>query len=742
MEVLYGGAAGGGKAQPLYSLVATPYGWKRMGDIEVGDEVCTPDGAYSKVIQIHPQGIVPIYELTFQDGSKCETSADHLWYSKPVRDGEDRWKVRTTKEIFDSKRDFVIPLGVCNRDEKELPLDPYILGCLLGDGGMTTNSITFTSADTHFEKYLPLVKRKSRYCYGVKGVVSILRELNLLGCNSYSKFIPEEYMTSSWGQRIELIQGLMDTDGYVSADGKVNYTSVSDKLRNQMAELIRSVGGTAQEFKGHSLYIRHPDSDILFKLDRKKKRTHKKKINNRIVSIECVGVEECQCITIDSREQLYITDNYIVTHNSFAMIADPVRGFNTPGQRALLLRRTTEELREIISVTQELYPRAIPGCRYDKRDKTWYFPSGASLWMSYLDAEDDVLRYQGQAFQWIGFDELTQWPTSYPWDYLRSRLRGDKGSGLYMRATTNPGGPGTQWVKKMFVDPAPWGKAFWATDIETGRVLTWPPGHSKEGEPLFKRRFIPAKLWDNPYLAVDGLYEANLLSMSEVERKKLLEGNWDVQEGAAFPEWNREIHVVEPYEIPEHWIKFRGCDYGYSDGSAVVWYAIRPDTGQLVQYRELYGKKILADDLGDMILEAEKEDKNIYYGVLGSDSWNQRGDRGPSIGEVLSKKCRFRKADRSRGSRIHGKQEFHRRLQIDEYTGEPRMVIFNNCVETITQIPILPLDKNNPEDVDTKAEDHIYDAKRYAIMTRPLNSLYASQRPRKEYRPADRRTGY
>ena len=147
---------------------------------------------------------------------------------------------------------------------------------------------------------------------------------------------------------------------------------------------------------------------------------------------------------------------------SYAMVADPVRYLARPNARMLLVRRSTEELRELISVSKQLYPRAIPGIKFMERDKTWVSPNGSTLWMSYLDRDDDVSRYQGQAFNWIGFDELTQWPTPYAWNYMRSRLRSAhaKELGLYMRATTNPGGPGHAWVKKMFIDPAPHGQAF------------------------------------------------------------------------------------------------------------------------------------------------------------------------------------------------------------------------------------------------------------------------------------------
>lgn len=777
MEVLYGGAAGGGKVVYEYQNVLTPDGWKNCKELRVGDTICDPHGGTQIINHLFAWEKLPVWVVEFDDGTVLDTAEEHLWYYWLSRNGPSRSTVKSTKEMWEhSGRTNKTPIIPVTKPvyfkSTTVEIDPYTLGAFLGDGCLVNKSITYTSHEDdwpHFrgifnfpEKDIRQKGKDIRIC-GVtrKTLVDYFERVRLLGTKSNSKFVPKEYLFNSKEIRESVLQGLMDTDGHRDLGrARAEFSTVSPRLAEDVKFLAMSLGYRVSVYtkigsyrnklnekincqKVYRLYITGKNVDDIFRLSRKKIGVAGEQLGRRVVNVEKTSrISRGRCITVSNSDGLYITDDFVVTHNSFAMIADPVRGFTTPGQRALLLRKTTEELRELIGVTKELYPQAIPGSKFLERDKTWVFPSGATLWMSYLDSEDDVTRYQGQAFQWIGFDELTQWPTPYAWNYLRSRLRGDKGAGLYMRATTNPGGVGMQWVKKMFVDPAPWGKAFWATDIETGNTLTWPRGHSREGEPLFKRRFIPAKLWDNPYLAQDGMYEANLLSLSEPERKKLLEGNWDVNEGAAFPEWNREIHTVEPYEIPEHWIKFRGCDYGYSDGSAVVWFAIRPDTGQLVLYRELYGKGILAEDLGDKIIEAEREDKNLYYGVLGSDSWDQRGNRGPTIGEVLSKKCRFRRADRGKGSRVHGKQEFHRRLQVDEYTEEPRMVVFTSCINTISQIPALPLDKNNPEDVDTKSEDHLYDAIRYAIMTRPLNALYSAQRPRQSYRPADKKTGY
>tara|TARA_R100001594_G_scaffold135174_1_gene176733 strand:+ start:1065 stop:2567 length:1503 start_codon:yes stop_codon:yes gene_type:complete len=410
---------------------------------------------------------------------------------------------------------------------------------------------------------------------------------------------------------------------------------------------------------------------------------------------------------------------------SYAMLADPLRYMGHPQFSGLLLRHTTEELRELIWKSQEMYPKIYPGIKWSERKMQWVAPNGARLWFSYLDRDEDVLRYQGLAFSWVGFDELTQWATPFSWNYMRSRLRSTASDlPVYARATTNPGGPGHAWVKKMFIDPAKPDESFWATDIETGRVLTYPKGHSKEGEPLFKRRFIPAILSDNPYLAEQGDYETMLLSLPENQRKQLLDGNWDVSEGAAFPEFNREIHVIEQEEIPKNWVKFRACDYGYGSYSAVLWFTVAP-TEQLIVYRELYVSKVLAKDLANMILEVEENDGTIRMGILDSSCWHKRGDTGPSIAEtMILEGCRWKPSDRSGGSRIAGKNEIHRRLKIDEFTNEPNLLITDNCTNLIAQLPVIPLDKNNPEDINTKSEDHLYDALRYGIMSRPKSSLW------------------
>ena len=433
---------------------------------------------------------------------------------------------------------------------------------------------------------------------------------------------------------------------------------------------------------------------------------------------------------------------------SYAMLADPLRYLSHPQFSGLLLRRTTEELRELVWKSQELYPKIISGAKWSERKMQWTSPSGGRLWLSYLDRDDDVLRYQGLSFCWIGFDELTQWPTPFAWDYLRSRLRSTAPDlPVYMRATTNPGGSGHVWVKKYFIDPATPGESFWATD-ENGKTLIYPKNHSKEGQPLFSRKFIPAKLFDNPYLSTSGDYETMLLSLPENQRKRLLDGNWDVAEGAAFPEFDRTVHVVEPFDIPKNWPKFRACDYGYGSYSAVLWFAVAPD-GQLVVYRELYVSKVLAKDLANKVLALEEDDGTILYGVLDSSCWHKRGDTGPSLAEqMILTGCRWRPSDRSAGSRISGKNEIHRRLQMQESYDDdgqiPGMTVFYTCRNLISQLPSIPLDKKNSEDVDTKSEDHLYDALRYGVMSRPRRGIFdfTIEKMSDRYTPSDATFGY
>ena len=410
---------------------------------------------------------------------------------------------------------------------------------------------------------------------------------------------------------------------------------------------------------------------------------------------------------------------------SYAMLVDPLRYAHRAAHRALIIRRSMPELRELIDKSRELYPKAFPGCKYREVEKLWNFPSGAKIEFGFLERDADVYRYQGQAYSWIGFDEITHLPTEFSWNYLASRLRTTDSEIIpYMRCTANPGGVGAHWVKKRYIDPAEHNEPFEGTDGLT-------------------RKFIPAKLDDNPYLAKDGRYEKMLLALPPTQRKQLLEGNWDVNEGAAFTEFNLEEHVIPPFEIPINWERVKGIDYGYASESACIWATVDPSDGTLIVYRELYQKGLTGQDLGFAITEMELQDPFSVPGVLDTAAWNRTGTTGPTVGETLVRQGhKLRRADKNR---IQGKIQIHEYLRI-QHTGRPRIQIFNTCPNLIRELQSIPLDSANPEDVDTKAQDHAYDALRYLIMSRPRVNDPLSQirhlRLEQAYTPSDSVFGY
>ena len=410
---------------------------------------------------------------------------------------------------------------------------------------------------------------------------------------------------------------------------------------------------------------------------------------------------------------------------SYAMLVDPLRYAHRSAHRGLIIRRSMPELRELIDKSRELYPKAFPGCRYKEVEKLWNFPSGAKIEFGFLERDADVYRYQGQAYSWIGFDEITHLPTEFAWNYLASRLRTTDSEIIpYMRCTANPGGTGATWVKKRYIDPS-------------------PPNASFEGADGLTRKFIPARLQDNPFLAHDGRYEKMLQALPPTQRQQLLDGNWDVAEGAAFTEFVPQLHVITPFEIPLHWERVKGIDYGYASESACVWGAVDPSDGTLIIYRELYQKGLLGTELASLITNMELGDPFSVQGVLDTACWSRTGTTGPTIGETLQRAGhKLRRADKNR---IQGKIQIHEYLKVMQ-SGRPKIQILNTCPNLIRELQSIPLDKRNPEDVDTHAPDHAYDALRYLIMSRPrindtLNQMRQFHRER-IYSPMDSTFGY
>jgi len=369
---------GGGKATPWFTKVYTPDGYKLMRDIEVGDKVIGSDGTPITVLEKHPQGEQPVWEVEFQDGRKTFCHGGHLW--EVSKRGSKVTQVMSTKELSDKgvRNDtatrkiynYYIPKSpVTQHTEKDLKIPPYVLGSMLGDGTMTTLTPKIASSDIEtiemFRKLLPDYElkhdtstnnnytivykgpRKShKNRYGVDSIPDksnpLTIELRRLKANKkgVNKFVPEEYKYGSIEQRLELVRGMMDSDGSVSALGACEFTNGSLQLVTDLAEVLRSLGirctigkpdnrvGRIHEIHGHLVrtnLIMHrlhisPDDTIIFNLPRKIARQGCKSVFNKLAisSIRKLDKDIDQsCITVDASDHLYLTEDYIVTHNSF-----------------------------------------------------------------------------------------------------------------------------------------------------------------------------------------------------------------------------------------------------------------------------------------------------------------------------------------------------------------------------------------------------------------------------------------
>lgn len=354
------GARGSGKAQPLDSMVQTPSGPRRMGDIRVGDEVCTPYGTTGTVLAVHPQGIKPIYRVEFRDGDHVLCCGDHLW--EVDRRGSNKRVERVvidTREMqatcrYGKRQDTVysipLPAPLEMHDRGGRGIDPYIMGVLLGDGCFRASMVTFTSADAELvsrvadrcpDGYSPksyggctyAISKGTQYGPRYNPVKREIVRLGLDFAGSFEKFIPDTYLYAPTDVRLELLRGLMDTDGHAGAAGHtVEFCTVSPTMARQVKWLVESLGGMARPIwvktthqDACRIFIRFADARPIFGLGRKSDRVRPKTkyIPKRIVTaVREVGESECQCITVDSPGGLYLTDHCIVTHNSFCTAID------------------------------------------------------------------------------------------------------------------------------------------------------------------------------------------------------------------------------------------------------------------------------------------------------------------------------------------------------------------------------------------------------------------------------------
>lgn len=385
----------------------------------------------------------------------------------------------------------------------------------------------------------------------------------------------------------------------------------------------------------------------------------------------------------------------------------PTYGKNWQG---IVFRRSYKQLEDLINRSKELYPKT--GAKWLEGKSQWMWKCGAKLRFRFLDRDADAENYQGHSYTWMGWDELGNFPSRDPYDKLKACCRwgGAPVPTKRIRATGNPGGPGQGWIKEYFIDYAPLGRR-------------------ERIDPLTKHRimFIPSRVQDNKIgLEKDPGYVDRLRGTGSAQLVRAwLEGDWNAVIGGYFPEFG-PAHIIQPYEIPAHFTRFRAIDWGSAKPFVVLWCALSDGSDRrfppnaLIVYREWYGGsaanvglKLSSKEVAEGIKDREPRSEKISYTVIDPAAFNS--DDGPSTGErLINFGIACQPAD---NKRIVGWQQVRDRLI--GYDGKPLLYIFSTCQHLIRTLPALQHDEKKPEDLDTEGDDHAADALRYGCMSRP-----------------------
>ena len=646
--VVYGGSAGSGKGTRKSCNVLTPFGFRRIGDLKEGDALCATDGTIQRIIGYYERGLQQFYRLRFADGSVVDCDEDHIWVAWRARGsfkragvqtcGESGAKKWTTKQIYQHFTEgsgcrLGIPIiskpAIFNvAGQKKGPnkfikreIDPYTLGVMLGDGCITgkgKNPVSFFSNDKEIIARvsaiypISLYKAGNRAGYNCvfkgKELENHLSDIGLLGTYSHTKFIPRIYLHGSVEERYDLLRGLMDTDGYVDSGGDLYYTTVSKRLAEDITFLVRSLGGFVSSWNKASGYKKEDGTyvpckeayNLLFKLPsnadacylkRKRDRASKKRhqtLCNWIESIEKIDSDESVCISVSHPNSLFIVDNFIVTHNTYAVLFDTLRYVDDPNYRAVIFRRTSPMLTSpggLWDTAGKVY--TLPGIDgvAKQKDLMYTFPSGATVKFSHMEHVSDMLGWQGSQLTAVFFDEATHFDPSQI-TYMFSRLRSDAKADGYMRLTCNPDPdhkirkwldwwidpktglpiPERSGVVRYFVmlgDEWYWAssKELLLRDPDVIKALADPDTGRVDSNLIMSFTFIPALLSDNKDLLRDNpRYKASLMAMPKVDRERLLGGNWNARASSG-DYFNRKWCIeVDRNQIPQNMTRVRYWD--------------------------------------------------------------------------------------------------------------------------------------------------------------------------------------
>lgn len=769
-EVCFAGTRGPGKGLPLSETVYTSAGPRPIGELKVGDYVSCPDGSISPITGVFPQGKRRVFKITFSDGAVARCDDQHIWR---VHVGGNTpagiFKNLQMLEVLERFNSGWQRINVPTLERLEMPMaedyvpmDPYLLGLMLGDGTFAQR-MGYCTVDEELAQYVlangiyevsPDQRSGLRCFIPTQEIRDQVVELGLKETRSHTKFVPTVYLNNSPEVRLAVLQGLMDTDGTIDKKGYVTFCSVSEQLAKDVQYLARSLGakatltsslsgnygietGVAHQ-RAYSVYIQAAGKFTPFRLQRKVDRIKPymhKHLTNKMCSIEEQEPEETVCIKIAHPDGLFVTNDFIVTHNTDAMLMSFAqycgRGYGDY-MRGIIFRRNYKHLDDIISKSKRWFNKSAQQPRFlaGSSSLKWVWPTGEELLLRAFENEEDYWSYHGHEYPFIGWEELTSWPNINCYESMKSCNRSSfQGTARLphlprlIRSSTNPYGVGHSWVKSYFIDPAPYGKII----------------QDKEGN---QRCALFGSVKENPFLGEE--YIKTLESITDANKRKAwLEGSWDITSGGMFDDlWDSTKHVIEPFEIPFSWRITRSFDWGSSKPFSVGWWAVSDGTeatlkdGRKIAFPrktmfrigEWYGSdgrpneglrmpaKVVAQGIN--IRETQMRIQNrVQPGPADSAIYAVTDEA--SIGQNMEAEGVFwTPADKRPGSRKNGWELMRDRLDaVAKAEDKPGMYVFSTCRDFIRTVPSIARDTRDPDDVNTDAEDHIADDCRYMVLS-------------------------
>ena len=555
--LITGGNRGGGKANPYSTPVATPTGFKKMGDLVVGDEICTPFEGIQKVSAIYEQGEQTTYILHFDDGTTVECMKNHRFWARIGCEGA--YSEMTAEDIIDNyvidmkfphslRRGHTqyVEIPICGEVEMQedkdifLPLDPFLLGYISKSGkwdfqkkGVLTNNIFLTK----YAKRLGYIMRRNRNGKGyfLKGISDEDRRFFSHRRTDVDAYIPDEYMCASVNARWKYLKGFMLDIGKSTKCHP--YASLPNKrLIEQVAQMARSLGIWARVTEENDMtkcgwwrvsFIAPDDRDLLennyykvraqINCDKPSSPDDCESITKKILYItkNKKGKKPCRCITVTGKHHLYMTDAWTINHNTLTMLMEPIYDINNKYFNGIIFRKNKDDFDNIINESKRWF-EPLGQYNRSKDDMTWYFNSGAQLGLSIYDMPlkefDD--KYRGQQFAYIGIDELPQMPFEQ-FKFLMTSNRNTVGIRSRILATCNP-------------DPLSWLRTFldwWIGKENT--VYSDGKKHPERKGYIIPERDGVVRYCYMPTNTVDGIIWGDTPEEVYEQCKEEIDGAWD-----------------------------------------------------------------------------------------------------------------------------------------------------------------------------------------------------------------------